>query len=82
MITVDRCGSYNTQYLSGKGIKKSKKRKTKYFEIEFIIDADGKGYIDNDCFALKSNTIIVAKPGSYRHSIYNFKCYCIYFKIM
>ena len=81
MISIYRCVTYNTWLLFDKGIKKSKTRKTKFFEIEFIIDADGKGYINDECFALKSNSIIVAKPGVSRHSDFNFKCYGIYLTI-
>lgn len=77
MINLVKCGLYNTQFLFDKGLKRSNKRKTKSFEIEFIISADGVGYINNNTFPLKANTIIVAKPGSYRYSQYNFKCYFV-----
>lgn len=81
MIKIDRCGTFSTEILFDKGIKRSKKRKTKYFEIEFIIDANGRGYVNDESFPLKANTIIVAKPGVFRHSEFNFKCYCIYLNI-
>lgn len=81
MINLLKCGLYNTEFLFAKGIKKSKKRKTKCFEIEFIISADGIGYINNNSFQLKPNTIIVAKPGTYRYSQYNFKCYFVNIEI-
>ncbi len=59
--------------------EKSSERTVVYFELEFFISCKGTSFLDNKAYKLIPQTLLVAKPGQKRSSVFNFRCYYIHY---
>ena len=60
---------------------RSKERRIKCFQLEYIVEANGCAIINNNEYKLASNTIVFAKPNQLRWSKLHFRCFAIHFQI-
>ena len=73
-------GIYNSR-VAYKGVKFSRKRTAKLFEIELPVQNSGKSYIDNESHPVQNDTIVCVKPGQFRYSRLPYMCYFIHFVV-
>lgn len=63
------------------GQKRSPTRNTELFEIEYYISAAGKVIINGRDYEIAPGTLLCAKPGQMRSSVYPFRCYFLHIEI-
>lgn len=74
---ITRCGIFDSS-VDYAGKKESQFREVQRFEFELMISCDGTGIVNEQAYKLMPNTILFAKPGQRRRSIFGFKCYYIH----
>ena len=80
MINVLYGGIFDTSSITTRKMR-TKERKVKCFELEYIIDTDGTSIIDDVQYKLFNGSIIFAKPDQKRSSIPSFKCFFVHFTV-
>lgn len=73
-------GIYDTD-IAVKNRAVTKNRKTTMFEIELPIKEQGISHINKEQRAVKTDTLICAKPGQTRHTRLPYKCYFIHMMV-
>ncbi|MBE6975765.1 MAG: helix-turn-helix domain-containing protein [Ruminococcaceae bacterium] len=61
--------------------KRSASRNTDVFEIEYYISANGKAIINDRAYEMAPGTLLCAKPGQKRSSIFHFRCYFLHIRL-
>ncbi len=56
------------------GWKKSTGRKVTRYELEFFTSDTGKTTVDGKCYDITSGTVLCARPGQFRASVFDFQC--------
>lgn len=70
-------GIYHSD-IAAKGKAVSHNRTTTMFEIELPAENGGVSYIDTERHPITFDTVICAKPGQIRHTLFPFRCYYIH----
>lgn len=63
------------------GKKRSAIRCTELFEIEYYITASGKAIINDRTHEIAPGTLLCAKPGQKRSSVFPFRCYFLHIRL-
>lgn len=79
-LTITAFGVFDTNR-TFPGLKQSAGRTTRDFEIEFMLDCNGKAFVDGKEYKLYPASILLCKPGQCRRSIFPFRCYYLHFSL-
>lgn len=77
---ITRCGIFDSA-VEYAGKKESQFRDVARFELELMIACDGTGFVNEHAYKLTPNTLLFAKPGQRRRSIFRFKCFFLHFTL-
>lgn len=83
-MNIGRMINYGTWNSKKDRINKSSSteyRNVELFEFELIISGDGTLLIENQAYKAVPNLLVIAKPGSIRRSIFDFKTYYLHIDI-
>ena len=80
LCELESFGVFDTN-IARPGKKRSAIRCTELFEIEYYITASGKAIINDRTHEIAPGTLLCAKPGQKRSSIFPFRCYFLHIRM-
>ena len=80
LCELETFGVFDTN-IARPGKKRSAMRCTELFEIEYYITASGKAIINDQSYDIVPGSLLCAKPGQLRSSIFPFRCYFLHIRI-
>lgn len=74
-------GFFDSRITFGKSAKVTKERTVGTYELEYFPVSGGKSFVNGVCHDIRSGTVLLARPGSVRHSILHMKAYFVHFAV-
>lgn len=74
------CGFFDSKIAFG-NMKESKERKVEFYEIELFTEDGGISFVGNDHQKISKGTLLFAKPGELRHSVFPTKAFYVRFDV-